>query len=202
MLLEADVRLPVVHTEADAAEDLRGVDELMEELRLTGAESVVWACGGGSAAGASGGWDTWESAHEQVRSLARKAGLPASSTTFAFVHAVRALGAERVACAVAEGPFTAFLREAGIEVVAALEGGVPETSEQMLELARAADHPDAEAVLLPDPALLTTAYLPELEAALGKPVLMAHQVTVWEGLRLAERRARGAKLGRLFAARE
>ena len=48
----------------------------------------------------------------------------------------------------------------------------------------AADTPDAEAVLVPDTAMHTLALLPELEAAVGKPVLTANQVTVWEGLRL------------------
>ena len=61
--------------------------------------------------------------------------------------------------------------------------------EEVLHLARAGDHPDAQAVLLPDTALHTAAYLTELEAELGKPVLTANQVTVWEGLRLLDRPA-------------
>jgi maleate cis-trans isomerase len=73
--------------------------------------------------------------------------------------------------------------------------------DEVLELARAGDHPDAEVVLLPDTALHTAAYLRDLEDLLGKPVLTANQVTVWEGLRLAERKAWvfGPKLGTLFA---
>lgn len=158
-----------------------------------------------------------------------------SSTSFAFAHAVRALGVGRVAVA-ARYPrdvtdrFVAFLEAAGTEVVpergsrpaagaAASPGaggssaGAPgeaadpeaseaDTRERVMELARAGDHPDAEAVLLPDTALHTVAYLPELEEALGKPVLTANQVTVWEGLRLTERRARGRGLGTLFAGPE
>lgn len=68
----------------------------------------------------------------------------------------------------------------------------------MLTLARAADAPDAEAVLLPDTALHTAAHLQLLEKALSKPVLTANQVSVWEGLRLADRRVNAPTLGKLF----
>src|SRR5262249_48311997 len=100
-LLGSDVRLDLVHT--DIGEDAHRVDALremgsperlaagVEQLRMSGAEAVVWAC-------TSGGFvHGWEGAHEQVRTLARTAGLPASSTSFAFVHAAKELGVRRVA---------------------------------------------------------------------------------------------------------
>ncbi|MEV6652378.1 decarboxylase [Streptomyces sp. NPDC051219] len=215
MLLDTDIRLPVVHT--DIGEDAHRVDALLdmgsperlaagvEELRLSGAESVVWACTSGSFVRGRDG------AHEQIRTLALAAGLPASSTSFAFAHAVRAVGAGRVAVAATYPPdvagyFCAFLKATGTEVVAERAEGIVTAAEvgtwgrdEVLALARAGDHPDAEAVLLPDTALHTAAHLAELEEAVGKPVLTANQVTVWEGLRLAERRAWGDGLGTLFA---
>ncbi|MBT2395501.1 aspartate/glutamate racemase family protein [Streptomyces sp. ISL-100] len=218
LLLDSDVRLYVVHT--DIGEDAHRVDALLEmgsparlaakveELRLAGAEAVVWACTSGSFVFG------WDGAHEQVRSLARAAGLPASSTSFAFAHAVREVGAARVAVAATypddvAAYFTDFLKAADIEVVAERGSGIITAAEvgtwgreEVLELARAGDHPDAEAVLLPDTALHTAAYIPELEETLGKPVLTANQVTVWEGLRLAGRRVRSKRLGTLFATRE
>ncbi|NUK00224.1 decarboxylase [Streptomyces lunaelactis] len=220
VLLDSDIRLPVFHT--DIGEDAHRVDALLRmgsaerlaagvaELRLAGAESVVWACTSGSFVYG------WEGAHEQIRGLARAAGLPASSTSFAFAHAVRELGAVRVAVAATypddiTALFTAFLKASGADVVAGRAAGIVTAAEvgtwgraEVLELARAGDHPDAEVVLLPDTALHTVAYLQELEEMLGKPVLTANQVTVWEGLRLAERRAwlYGPKLGTLFQKRE
>ncbi|HET6856739.1 MAG TPA: decarboxylase [Streptomyces sp.] len=217
MLLDSDVRLPLVHT--DIGEDAHRVDALIEmgaaprlaagveELRLAGAEAVVWACTSGSFVLG------WDGAHDQVRTLALTAGLPASSTSFAFAHAVRELGATRVAIAATypqdvTAYFTDFLKSADVEVVAARGSGVITAAEvgawgrdEVLALARAGDHPDAEVVLLPDTALHTAQHLPELEEVLGKPVLTANQVTVWEGLRLAERRVRGPKLGTLFSRR-
>ncbi|MEW2527311.1 decarboxylase [Streptomyces sp. NPDC047071] len=213
-LLGSDVRLQVVHT--DIGEDAHRVDALVEmgsparlaagveELRLTGAEAVVWACTSGSFVLG------WDGAHDQVRGLARAAGLPASSTSFAFAHAVRELGAGRVAVAATypedvAGYFAAFLKAAGADVVSLRSSGIVTAAEvatwgrdEVLALARAGDHPDAQAVLLPDTALHTAAHLPDLEAALGKPVLTANQVTVWEALRLASRRVNAPALGALF----
>ncbi|MET7973631.1 aspartate/glutamate racemase family protein [Streptomyces mirabilis] len=213
-LLGSDVRLQLVHT--DIGEDAHRVDALremgsaarlsagVEELRLSGAEAVVWACTSGSFVYG------WEGAHEQVRALARAAGLPASSTSFAFAHAVREVGARRVAIAATYPQdvadlFAAFLREAGVEVVSSRASGIITAAEvgtwgeaEVLELARAGDHVDADAVLLPDTALHTAAHLSALEKDLSKPVLTANQVTVWEALRLADRKVNAPTLGTLF----
>ncbi|MFJ6832058.1 decarboxylase [Streptomyces sp. NPDC091209] len=213
-LLGSDIRLTVVHT--DTGEDAHGVDALLdmgserrlaagvEELRLSGAEAVVWACAGGSFVYGLQG------AHEQVRGLARAAGLPASSTSFAFAHAAREIAAHRVAIGATypddvAALFAAFLKEAGTEVVAVHGAGDVTGAEvagwgydQVLALARAADRPDAEAVLLPDTALHTVSHLAALEKDLAKPVLTANQVTVWEALRLTDRRVNAPDLGALF----
>ncbi|MFJ6634069.1 decarboxylase [Streptomyces sp. NPDC091376] len=215
VLLDSDIRLPLFHTDIgedahreDALIEMGAADRLaagVEELRMAGSESLVWACTSGSFIRG------FDGAQQQIRELAQTAGLPASSTSFAFVHAAQALGAGRVAVAatypqdVTES-FAEFLGAAGIEVTAARASGIVTAAEvgtwerdQVLELARAGDDPRAEAVLLPDTALHTAAHLAELEEALGKPVLTANQVTVWEGLRLAERKAWADGLGRLFA---
>ncbi|POX46662.1 decarboxylase [Streptomyces sp. Ru72] len=213
-LLAGDIRVDLVHT--DVGEDAHRADRLREmgspqrlassaqELRLTGAEAVVWACTSGSFLRG------WEGAHEQVRTLARTAGMPASSTAFGFVHAVREIGARRLAVAatypddVAQ-EFASFLRAAGAEVVAvhAADAGAAARvaawgADEVLALARAGDHADADAVLIPDTALHTAAHLTALEKDLAKPVLTANQVTVWEALRLVDRRVNAPSLGTLF----
>ncbi|WP_133915091.1 maleate cis-trans isomerase family protein [Streptomyces sp. NBC_00582] len=212
-LLGSDIRVDLVR--ADSGEDVGRADASLrlgaphrlaagvEQLRLSGAEAIVWASTSGSF-----GYG-WEGAHEQVRTLATAAGMPASSTSFAFVHAARELGAARVAVAATypaevAGPFAGFLRAGGLEVTAVHAAGA--TAEQagawgeaeVLALARAADASGAEALLLPDTALHTVACLPALERELGTPVLTANQVTVWEGLRLTARRVNAPGLGALF----
>ncbi|WP_369271257.1 decarboxylase [Streptomyces sp. R11] len=213
-LIGSDIRLDLVHT--DIGEDAHRVDALLrmgsaerlaagvEALRLTGAEAVVWACTSGSFVYG------WEGAHEQVRTLAVAAGMPASSTSFAFAHAVRELGVRRVAIGATypddvAGLFSDFLRAAEVEVVSVRGSGIITAAEvgtwgekEVFALAKEADHPDAEAVLLPDTALHTASHIPALEQHLSKPVLTANQVTVWEALRLTDRRVNAPALGELF----
>ncbi|QKW06688.1 aspartate/glutamate racemase family protein [Streptomyces sp. NA04227] len=213
-LLGSDIRLQLVHT--DIGEDAHRVDALLEmgsaerlaagveELRLSGAEAVVWACTSGSFVFG------WDGAHEQVRKLAMAAGMPASSTSFAFAHAVQELGVRRLAVAATypedvAGLFADFLKAAGAEVLSVRGSGIITAAEvgtwgrdEVFALARAADHPQADAVLMPDTALHTAAHLREVEQELGKPLLTANQVTVWEGLRLADRRVNAPQLGALF----
>lgn len=211
----ADVRLPVVRTDIgtdahrpDALHEMGAPERLAAALpavHAQGAQAVVWACTSGSFVRG------WDGAHQQVQQLAAAAGLPASSTSFAFVHALRALGATRVAVAATYPAdigkyFADFLAEAGCTVLTVRSSGILTAAEvgtwdtaRVLDLARAGDHPDAQAVLLPDTALHTVAALPALEAALGKPVLTANQVTAWEGLRLLDRRTPVPRLGALFA---
>lgn len=137
-LLGSDIRLDVVHT--DIGTDAHRVDALLEmgsaerlaagveELRMSGAESVVWACTSGSFV------HGWEGAQEQVRTLARTAGMPASSTSFAFVHAAQEIEARRVAVAATypddvAGLFADFLRAGGIEVLQVHGAGIVTAAE-------------------------------------------------------------------------
>ncbi|MBO0850931.1 MAG: maleate cis-trans isomerase, partial [Pseudonocardia sp.] len=120
------------------------------------------------------------------------------------------LGVSRVAVAATypddvASRFVTFLATAGIEVVRLSTLGIITAAEvgtlgrdRVLEVAEAGDHPDAEAVLLPDTALHTMAWLDDLERRLGKPVLTANQVSIWQGLRLAGDTKPRTRLGALF----
>ena len=208
-----DTRLPVAHIYGT---DLHAVPELLDlgspdKLRK-GAEllapyepaAVVWACTSGSFVYRPDG------ARAQVRTLAEDAGVPATSTSFAFVDAAHALDIRKVAIAASYPDdvarlFVEFLAAAGIEVVSMRSSGIDTAAEvgtltpaQVRELAMANDHPDAQALLIPDTAMHTLEVLPELEAALGKPVLTANQVTIWAGLRLVGPTPVCPTLGTLF----
>jgi maleate cis-trans isomerase len=169
--------------------------------------AVVWACTSGSFAFG------WDGAQEQARGLAEAAGVPASSTSLAFVRAARTLGLDRVAV-VATYPddvarlFVEFLHRGGIGVTTLRSHGIVTaaevgtlTGQQLRDIAVEGDDPAAQALLFPDTALHTVAHVEALERALGKPILTANQVSAWEGLRLAGRRdARGP--GALFTGAE
>ncbi|MFH5212230.1 maleate cis-trans isomerase [Antrihabitans sp. NCIMB 15449] len=199
-LLAGAVALPVAHTLMN--EDAHRLDALLDwgrpetladgaaAVQPRGLDAVMWACTSGSFAYG------WDGAHEQAETLAAAAGVPASSTSLAFVHALRALGIDRVAVAATypadvAALFTTFLEAAGIEVVrttshdifTAAEVGTL-SAQRLADIAIAGDSPTAQAVLLPDTAFHTAGYVGELELRLGKVVLTANQVTVWEALRL------------------
>src|ERR687897_207017 len=101
--------------------------------------------------------------------------------------------------------FEEFLNRGGIEVCQVGSHGIVTAAEvgtlgrdAVLDMVEKNDHVDAEALLVPDTALHSVAWLEELEAAIGKPVLTANQVTFWEALRLAGRLEPQAELGTLF----
>ena len=213
--LGTDVRLPVVHTSVgedahrvDALLDLGSTERLAEGARALVAEhrpdSIMWACTSGSFVFG------WEGAHDQVRELQDRTGVPTSSTSLAFVEACRALSVGRVSVAasyprdVAEH-FVAFLGHGGIAVTALGSQGIVTAAEvgtlgyeQVEAIAIGADVSGAEAVLVPDTAMHSLQWIDKLEAAVGLPVLTANQVTVWQGIRLLGDVPRYATLGTLF----
>src|SRR3954469_12647108 len=214
--LGADLCLPVVHTtvgedahRVDALLDLGSTERLAEGARGLGAEhhpdSIMWACTSGSFVFG------WEGAHDQGRELQDRTGVPTSSTSLAFVEACRAPSVGRVSVAatspheVAEH-FVAFLGHGGIAVTALGSHGIVTAAEvgalgyeQVEAIATGADlSGGAEAVLVPDTAMHTLAWIDKLEAAVGLPVLTANQVTVWQGIRLLGDVPRYGALGTLF----
>jgi len=204
----------VVHT--SMGEDAHRVGALLEigssenllagaaSLRKQGVAAAMWACTSGSFVFG------WEGARRQAQEIEEFLGIPASSTSIAFVTAARKLGLSRVAVAatypedVAQR-FEEYLGAADISVVALGSEDIVTAAEvgtldrdRVLSFVVSRDHPEAQAVLVPDTALHTVEWLTELETRLGKPVLTANQVTMWEALRLVGEQRQSASLGTLF----
>jgi len=193
----------------DALLDMGAPERLREgalALRAIGVASAMWACTSGSFIFG------WEGARRQAAAVQEVLGAPVSSTSLAFVDAVRELGAERVAIAATypedvSRRFEQFLTDAGLRPVRVRSGGIVTaaevgelTREAAIELATGGDHADAELLLVPDTAMHTVGLVADLEREAGKPVLTANQVTAWKGLRLAGHRPPALDLGALFAA--
>ncbi|GAC01767.1 putative decarboxylase [Gordonia namibiensis NBRC 108229] len=211
----AAVRLPVTITEiesddhtVDAMAAVGEQERLAEGLRRAQVDepaSVMWACTSGSFVYGLDG------ARRQVADIAVLADRPASSTSLAFVEACHHLGLSRVAIAATypaplASRFIGFLDDGGIEAVSLRANDIETASEagildgdSLFDMIAAADHPDAEAILIPDTALHTAMWITGLEEKFAKPVLTANQVTAWQGLRLAGISAVIPELGTLFA---
>ncbi|MGH3423778.1 MAG: maleate cis-trans isomerase family protein, partial [Nocardioidaceae bacterium] len=198
--LGGSLRLPLVHT--SVGEDAHRVDALLDlgsparlaagagDLRPHAPDCVMWACTSGSFVFG------WEGAHAQVGEVAELIGLPTSSTSLAFVDAVRSLGLSRVALAASYPAdvvehFVEFLGRGGLEVVTVQSHGIVTAAEvgllerdDVAAMVAGIDTAGAEALLVPDTAMHSLAWVDDLERAAGMPVLTANQVTVWKGLDL------------------
>lgn len=186
--------------------EIDNLTEATRRLSLLRPDAVMWACTSASFIVGRRG------AERQADAMAEVAKVPASSTSLAFARALSMLGLRRVAVLApypeaAARAFVAFLGEGGIEVdgfvwLDALNGFdsalIP--AETILRAAAETDRRTAEALLIPDTALSTMAIVDRLERALGKTVLTANQVTIWEGLRLAGSPLTVAGYGQLLGA--
>ncbi|RJN32780.1 maleate cis-trans isomerase family protein [Nesterenkonia natronophila] len=182
---------------------VEGAERLLAEHHV---DSVMWACTSGSFVYG------WEGAREQAQRLATATGLPVSSTSLAFVRAIEELGAQEVAVAASyphelAAHFREFLLEGGIEVVNFQSQGVFTAAavgqmarKELFAMIRSVDLPAAQAMVVPDTAMHSLQWIDELEQTLGKPVLTANQVTIWEGMRIAGvKRPQLPALGSLFS---
>lgn len=210
------VRLPLVHT--SVGEDAHRIDALLElgnaDRLAEGAsrliehdpDAVMWACTSGSFVFG------WDGAHQQVDQLSELLNIPVSSTSLAFVQACAALGIKRVSVAASYPQdvaqrFVQFLACGGVEVTHWASHGIYTAAEvgrlgkqQILAMAREVDVTTAEAILIPDTAMHSLAWVGDLETRLGKPVLTANQVTIWDGLRIAHAAPVLPGLGSLLSA--
>lgn len=138
-------------------------------------------------------------AEQQAAALAASMGVPAGSTSLAFAAAAKAMGLGRVSVLAtypepAARAFEAFLGEFGIEVVsldwmdAASGWDAAKLSPDFIhDQAKRAIAPSAEALLIPDTAVPSLGFVEALEADLGRPVLTANAVTLWDLQRLTGR---------------
>lgn len=201
-LFNGELALKLVHTsvgvdahEVNALLDLGSSERLAEgaaELQGANPHSVMWACTSGSFVFGL------EGAKQQAQGVQDIINVPTSSTSLAFAEAIQHLNLRTVAIAATypedvSKRFRTFLEDAGIDVVslvshdvetAALAGGLSDS--EVIDLALSNNPEEADAVLLPDTAMHTARIIPDLEKALGKPVLTANQVTLWQALRLAK----------------
>lgn len=213
-MVQPPVRAELVHTSigedahrVDALRDMGSTSRLLEgaeALAARNVSSVVWSS---TSASFVYGWD---GAKKQATVLEDALGVPASTTAFAFVAAANTLDIPRVGV-IATYPediarlFKEFLNAGGIEVCEVMSHGIITASEvgtlgkdEVLEMVERNDHQRADALLIPDTALHSAAWIDELETVADMPVLTANQVTFWEALRLAGYLRRQEGLGSLF----
>lgn len=185
LTLELTIRLGADDMLADSARSLRAIAPLV----------CAYAC-------TSGSFARGLTAEQAMVSTMVAAGVPQALTTSgALLVALTTLGINRLAIAT---PYDAtitdrlasFLAEADVDVVSSSHldlsteiWSVP--YERTADLVRRADTSDAEAIFVSCTNLPTYDVIAPLENDIGKPVLTANQVTMWQALRLVGRRCVG-----------
>ncbi|MBQ1081853.1 Asp/Glu racemase [Nocardiopsis sp. B62] len=187
------VRIPVTVDQAAALSKAKGVTKAVRALMAPEPLAIGYACASGSFVhGAEG--------ERELRRTMREAGAPAAVTTSgALIDALRVLEADRIAVVT---PYVDSVTDRLLDYLAEHDVGVTSSVGLGLlshiwrvtyaEVARAVhevDRPDAQAVFISCTNVLTYDIIAPLEQELGKPVIAANQVTMWDLLRAADRRA-------------
>ena len=167
------------------------LEQAVRDLSAAEPHAYVYACTSGSFVHGRHG------ERRLTAAMRRAGGAPAITTSGAVLESLSALGITRVAVATPydaalAGRFAGFLAEAGISVVSTgdldLSHHIWEVPyETTLQLVRAADTDDAEAVVVSCTNLATYDVISRLEAELGKPVVSANRATMETVLRMVGR---------------
>lgn len=183
------------------------VDSLPAVAPVLGAVNPAIVALAFTAASYSNGFAREAALADRIASLT---GSPALTAAQAILAALEHLGVKRLALGT---PYPesisamgrAYWEAAGLRVVgyARLTGVTniyDESAERAYRLARQADVPDADAVLLSGTGLPTIGVLELLERDLGKPVVSSNQALLWRALRMAGVREPVPGFGRLLVA--
>lgn len=181
-----DQRVEVFEEQADSP----AIEEAASQLAEIEPDSIAYACTSGSFIYGAG------KDKEIINRMENETGLSCTTTSTAIVHALETLGTNRLAVAApypdeVNERLRIFLEESGFDVLSlkglGLKSGIfSQRTGAAYDLAKEADVPGADAVIISCTNFKTVDILDPLEKDLGKPVVSANQATVWELLRLGE----------------
>lgn len=153
-------------------------------------DALVWACTSGSFV------EGRAFAEDQAAQLSEQLGISVTSTSLAFAAAAMALGIETVALLStypepATDLFVRFLNEYGLSVQTRLFLGNPSgwhsatmNYEDILGHVENLNFSGSQALMIPDTALPSLAWVSRLEREIGRPVLSANAVSLWHGMKV------------------
>ena len=148
---------------------------------------------------------------ELAERIRKQSGAATVTAAGALVHALGALGISRIGFASPYVPAIndlaiGFLSQSGIETVARSEveealdnyGQGALDPDAVFQLGHAADHPDAEAIVLSCTDMRSVETIARLETALARPVISSNQAMAFEAMQLAGLSDRLPGFGRLL----
>ena len=139
-----------------------------------------------------------------------KPGAPVVTPPMAAMRGLKAFGAQRISVLTpytveTSRPMAAYFERHGFDIASFTCLGMDDdremariAPEMLVELARAATAPDAEALFVSCTALRAALAAPGIEEAIGRPVVTSNQATAWNCLRLCGDDASRPEFGRLM----
>lgn len=177
------------------------IDHAAADLNIIRLDAIAYACTSGSFVHGHG------SDLEIIRRMESASGVPCTTTTTAAVRALQALGSKKISIVTPypdeiNARLRTFMQDSGFEVVALKGLGLyseiyNQPAGAAYQLAKEADSRRADAIFISCTNFRSVEVLPILEQDLGKPVVSANQVTVWDLLRLANVRPDNENYGQL-----
>ncbi|MCB1467392.1 MAG: aspartate/glutamate racemase family protein [Rhizobiaceae bacterium] len=182
-------RVPLAETTPDGLREMnKSVEGAAALLSHLSPDLLAYACTSGSFVDGEAGL------RDQLAIMSKIAGCPAIATSGAIVDAFRHIGATRIALATPYRDEVNLAEKAFFEshalTVSSLVGmglsgpAIREVPPQrIIELARAADTAESDALFISCTDFRALEVLEDLERELSKPVLSSNQVTLWAILR-------------------
>ena len=176
------------NTQAEIAGMIDFVPSAAADLADARVDVIGFACTGGSVIGGPGYDDRITAAIE------RETGVPATTTASAIIAALRHLSATAIVLGTPYEPWlneceVKFFEGNGLRVIRERGLGVPNPSDcqavtgaEVVELARAIDTPDAQAIVLSCANFRAWEVVDAIEDELGKPVITSNQAILWHML--------------------
>ncbi|RFC68454.1 MULTISPECIES: ectoine utilization protein EutA [Mesorhizobium] len=139
-----------------------------------------------------------------------KPGVPVITPTHAVTTGLKVLGAQRISVLTpytieTSRPMANYLTGEGFHIDRFTCLGFDDDREMarikpdaLVDLAREATHPDSDALFISCTAVRAAVAVPQIEAAIGRPVVSSNLATAWMCLRLCGETAFTPKLGRLM----
>lgn len=140
-----------------------------------------------------------------------KPGVPVVTPPLAATRGLKALGAKRISILTpytveTSRPMAAYFERNGFDIASFTCLGLEDDREMariapetIVELAREAMAPDAEGLFVSCTALRAAVAVPDMERALGRPVVSSNLATAWNCLRLCGDAAARPERGRLMS---
>jgi maleate isomerase len=190
----------------EAQSETEDIDKAAADLNVIRLDAIAYACTSGSFVHGVG------SDLDIIQRMENVSGVPCTTTTTAAVRALKALGSKKLSV-VTPYPdeinrrLQSFLADSGFEVLTLKGLGLyreifNQPAGAAYQLAREADSSAVDAIFISCTNFRSVEVLHALEQDLGKPVLSANQVTVWDLLRLAGVNSDNEKHGILFQSKE